>query len=104
MLKQEEQFKNKIPVAIRKDYIMYLEWFGGVHWFHVDVFKWTPAIKVKFLDDLNLLSCLVKNPLYAFGETTNHKLVKFGELLGWEHHKTITLDNNTEAYIYKWSK
>lgn len=95
---------TKIPIVIKDDYIMYLEWYEGVHWFHTDVFKWTPSVKIKFLEDLNLLACLVPNPLYAFSTKENTKLVKFGESLGWKHFKDIKLNDNKEAYIYTWSK
>jgi len=95
---------TKIPIVIRDDYVMFLEWFEGVHWFHTDVFKWTPKVKTKFLEDLNLLHCLISHPLYAFSTKENTKLVKFGESLGWKHFKDIKLANNKEAYIYTWSK
>jgi hypothetical protein len=98
---------SKVPVVIRNDYVMYLEWHDNVHWFHTDVFKWTPQVKVKFLEDLNLLSCLVGHPLYAFSlkeNTAVNKLIKFGTKLGWKHFKDVKLNNNKEAYIYTWSK
>ena len=95
---------SKVPVVIRDDYIMYLEWFDNKHWFHTDVFKWAPAVKVKYLEDLNLLFAVVKHPFYAFATKENTKLVKFGKSLGWTFLKDIKLKNNNDAYIYTWSK
>lgn len=94
----------KTPVVCRDDYIMYLEYFNDLLWFHTDVKKWTPKVKVKFLEDLNLLQYLVNVPLLAFVEKDNKKLTKFGKALGWEIHQEVKLDNGTEAYIFMWSK
>ena len=46
---------SKTPVVCRDDYIMFLEYFNDLLWFHTDVRKWTPKVKAKFLEDLNLL-------------------------------------------------
>ena len=37
----------KTPVVQRQDYVMSLEFFAGMHWFHTDVFNWTPKVKKK---------------------------------------------------------
>ena len=104
MSKLVELCKGKLPVVIKTDYTIYLEWFEGVHWFHADVNKWTSKVKVKFLEDLNLIYCLTGRPLYALSMKENTKLVKFGKSLGWKHLKDVQLNNNQEAYIYTWSK
>jgi hypothetical protein len=94
----------KTPVVQRKDYIMYLEFFADMHWFHTDVFKWTSEVKKKYLEDLNLLQYLVGTPLVALVEKDNTKLAKFGETTGWQLLQPYQLNNGKEAYIYTWSK
>ena len=94
----------KTPVVQRKDYVMYLEFFADMHWFHTDVFKWTSEVKKKYLEDLNLLQYLVGTPLVALVEKDNKKLAKFGETTGWHLLQPYQLNNGKEAYIYTWSK
>ena len=94
----------KTPVVQRRDYVMYLEFFAGMHWFHTDVFKWTSEVKKKYLEDLNLLQYLVGTPLVALVEKDNTKLAKFSETIGWQLLQPYQLNNGKEAYIYTWSK
>ncbi len=99
-----EAYSVKTPVVQRKDYVMYLEFFADMHWFHTDVFKWTSEVKKKYLEDLNLLQYLVGTPLVALVEKDNTKLAKFGETTGWQLLQPYQLNNGKEAYIYTWSK
>lgn len=99
-----EAYSVKTPVVQRQNYIMYLEFFADMHWFHTDVFKWTPEVKKKYLEDLNLLQYLVGTPLVALVEKDNRKLAKFGESTGWAYLQPYQLNNGKEAYIYTWSK
>jgi hypothetical protein len=99
-----EAYSVKIPVVQRSDYVMYLEFFADMHWFHTDVFKWNKAVKKKYLEDLNLLQYLVGTPLVALVEKDNTKLAKFGETTGWQLLQPYQLNNGKEAYIYTWSK
>jgi hypothetical protein len=83
---------------------MFLEFFAGMHWFHTDVFNWTPTVKKKYLEDLNLLQYLVGTPLVALVEEDNTKLAKFGKSTGWKLEQPLKLDNGQLGYIYSWSK
>jgi hypothetical protein len=83
---------------------MYLEFFAGMHWFHTDVFNWTPKVKKKYLEDLNLLQYLVGTPLVALVEEDNNQLAKFGKSTGWKLEQPLKLDNGQLGYIYSWSK
>lgn len=94
----------KTPVVQRNDYVMYLEFFAGMHWFHTDVFKWNKEVKKKFLEDLNLLQYLVGTPLVALVEEDNTKLAKFGKATGWQYLEPLKLDNGKQGHIYMWSK
>ena len=90
----------KTPVVQRKDYVMYLEFFAGMHWFHADVFKWSSEVKTKYLEDLNLLEYLVDVPLVALVEEDNKKLAKFGEVTGWSIIDKMNLNNGKVGYVY----
>lgn len=95
---------SKVPVVVREDYIMYLELFDNLLWFHTDVFKWSPQVKLKFTEDLNLLHYLVGVPIVALVDEDNTKLAKFGEKTGWFKDQEIMTKENKKAYIYKWGK
>lgn len=95
---------SKVPVVVREDYIMYLELFDNLLWFHTDVLKWTSQVKLKFTEDLNLLHYLVGVPIVALVDEDNTKLAKFGEKTGWIKDHEIMTSENKKAYIYKWGK
>lgn len=91
---------TKVPVVLRDDYVMYLELYDGLLWFHTDINRWSSKIKTKYLEDLNLLQYLVKIPLAALVEEDNKKLAKFGEVTGWIKVNEIMTKENKVAYIY----
>jgi len=93
----------KVPVVLREDYTMSLELFESMLWFHSDVYRWTPVVKQKYLEDLNLLQHLVNIPLVALVAETNTKLAKFGEVTGWKKFDKAVF-NNMKYDIYSRSK
>jgi hypothetical protein len=92
----------KTPVVQRQDYVMYLEFFAGMHWFHTDVFNWTPKVKKKYLEDLNLLQYLVGTPLVALVEKDNTKLAKFVKVIEMKIEQPFKGSDNEQYYI--WSR
>jgi hypothetical protein len=90
----------KVPVVIREDYTMLLELHNNLIWFHTDVRKWTPTVKAKYLEDLNLLQHLVSVPLVALVEQVNTKLAKFGKLIGFEFKQDFLSQDNKMYHIY----
>ena len=90
----------KVPVVIREDYTMLLELHNNLIWFHSDVRKWTPEVKTKYLEDLNLLQHLVSVPLVAFASDENTKLVKFGKSIGFEFKQDFIGQDNKMYHIY----
>ena len=90
----------KVPVVIREDYTMLLELYDNLIWFHTDVRKWTPTVKAKYLEDLNLLQHLVSVPLVALIEETNTKLVKFSKTIGFEFKQDFIGQDNKMYHIY----
>ena len=94
----------KVPVVIRDDYIMFLEFFEGMLWFHTDVNKWTPEVKTKYIEDLNLLQYLVNSPLLAMINQRDNKLTKFTKVIGFKYEQPF-LGNDKQMYdIYSRSK
>ena len=90
----------KVPVVIREDYTMLLELHNNLIWFHTDVRKWTPAVKTKYLEDLNLLQHLVSIPLVAFAHKDNKKLVKFGKSIGFKFQQDFIGQDKQMYHIY----
>jgi hypothetical protein len=94
----------KVPVVIRDDYTMFLEFFDGVLWFHTDVHKWTAEVKVKYLEDLNILQYLTNCPLVAMVNQRDKKLSKFSKVIGFKYEQPF-LGNDKQMYdIYSRSK
>ena len=90
----------KVPVVIRDDYTMLLEYSNNLIWFHTEVRKWTPAVKTKYLEDLNLLQHLVSIPLVAFAHKDNKKLVKFGKSIGFKFQQDFIGQDKQMYHIY----
>jgi hypothetical protein len=90
----------KVPVVIREDYTMLLELHDNFLWFHTDVRKWTPTVKSKYLEDLNLLQHLVSVPLVALIEETNTKLAKFSKTIGFEFKQDFLSQDKQMYHIY----
>ena len=94
----------KVPVVIRNDYTMFLELHDAALWFHTDVRKWTSEVKVKYVEDLNILQDLINSPLFALVQQRNKKLSKFGKVIGFKYEQPF-LGNDKQMYdIYSRSK
>jgi hypothetical protein len=90
----------KVPVVIREDYTMLLELHNDLIWFHTDVRKWTPTVKAKYLEDLNLLQHLVSVPLVALIQEQNTKLAKFAKSIGFEFKQDFIGQDKQMYQIY----
>ena len=90
----------KVPVVNRKDYTMYLELHDSFLWFHTDIRKWTLAVKIKYLEDLNLLQHLVSIPLVALVHEDDKKLAKFGKTIGFEFKQPLLGQDKKMYHIY----
>jgi hypothetical protein len=91
----------KVPVVIREDYTMLLELHNNLIWFHTDVRKWTPTVKAKYLEDLNLLQHLVSVPLYALSEVSNKKLIKFGKSVDFKHYTDLDVGGKPYTIYFR---
>ena len=91
---------TKIPVVFRKDYIMYLEFFDNLLWFHTDVYKWSKTVKTKYLKELNLLQQLNNIPLLALIDKQDTKLAKFAKTIGFKFKQPFLGQDNRMYHIY----
>lgn len=96
----QELKAGKVPVCIRKDYTMYLEFFDGHLWFHIDLRKWDKETKRSSSMDFVQLERLVGAQFLALIRKEDTKLKKFAELFGWTEKCQIDLLDGSRAYIY----
>ena len=90
----------KVPVVNREFYVMYLELFEGMLWFHTDVHRWNKEVKKKYLEDLETLHHLVSVPLVALVDEHDSKLAKFGKIIGFEYNRPLKGKDNEIYEIY----
>lgn len=90
----------KVKVVECDDYVMYLEDYGSLPWFHTDIFKWTPEIKKSFLDDLDNLQRQLPVPIIAISLETNKKLLKFGKSIGFKYQADFVGQDGNTYNIY----
>lgn len=79
---------------------MYLEYWEGIHWFHTDVYKWTPAVVREYNYQLDLLQWLLQDNLFAVVDN-DPKLAKFGSKIGFEflEHRQSKDGHNIDVYF-----
>lgn len=92
--------QSKVPVVIRGDYVMYLELFDNLLWFHTDIMRWTSEVKKRYKEDLSKLEDLVSIPLMALIKEDNHKLAKFAKTFNWQQKGQIMLNDGSKGFIY----
>lgn len=76
---------RKQPVIVTDDYILYLEFAFKSTFIHCDCFKWNKTVKKNLLEDLQKLSQLRTEPLFAIHEIDDKKHLKFITMLGFKH-------------------
>ena len=96
----QELRAGKVPVCIREDYTMYLEFFDNVLWFHTDVRKWSAKVKRKFDEDFGLVKNLIGKPIYALIREDDIKLARFAKFIGLSEKCQIKLLDGSKAFIY----
>ena len=92
--------KGKVPVVLRKDYVIYLELFQNNLWFHTDIYRWTPQVKRDFSKSVDCLLELVGVDVVALIREDNKKLEKFAKTFQWTHKGQINLLDGTRAAVY----
>jgi len=92
--------KNKVPVCIRKDYVIFIEWFSNHPWLHVTVRTWSPQIKKAFLKDLQTVFELLNYSVLALVPDDNKKLNKFAHLIGLQLKTTLVQKDGKFGHIF----
>ena len=87
-------------MCIRKDYTMYLEFFDGHLWFHIDIRKWSSEVKKRCDKDFSSIADLVGIPVLALIREDDIKLKRFAKCFGWSEKCQIDLLDGSRAYIY----
>jgi hypothetical protein len=96
----QELRAGKVPVCIREDYILYLEFFKGNLWLHVEIKKWSSEVKKNGLKDIALIEYLTGKPIVALIREEDIKLVRFAKSFGWSEKCQISLLDGSKAFIY----
>jgi hypothetical protein len=91
----------KIPIVIRQDYILYLEYFNDLFFLHTDVYRWSSKVKKHYLRELNQLQNLLNTDIYGVVEDWNNKLGKFGEKIGFKYLKDLQGNDGNLYKVYK---
>lgn len=90
----------KHPVVSNDDYIIYLEFAFKSTFIHCDCFKWNKSIKKRMLEDLEKLSQLRTDPIYAIHEIGDKKHLKFVTMMGFEHFMDFTGADNKMRQLF----
>jgi len=96
----DDKIKGKVPVCIRKDYIVYLELFDNLLWIHVDVKRWSARVKRDGQRDFILIQSLIGKPIVALVREDDIKLLRFAKSFGWLEKCQIVLLDGSKAFIY----
>lgn len=96
----DDKIKGKVPVCIRKDYTVYLEFFDNLLWIHVDVKRWSARVKRDGQRDFVLIQSLIGKPIVALVREDDIKLLRFARSFGWLEKCQIVLLDGSKAFIY----
>ncbi len=72
----------KTPVITTPEYVIYTEQVGNLCFVHMDVLKWTPSIKKRFLKEWT--EWAKDKELYAMPFIDDDKMFKWSILTGFE--------------------
>ena len=90
----------KVPVCIREDYVIYLELFDNLLWFHIDINRWSAEVKKNCQKDFSSLDGLIGKPIFALIREDDIKLARFAKSFGWSEKCQIDLLDGSKAFIY----
>ena len=97
---EQELRAGKVPICIREDYTVYLEFFRGNLWLHVDIKRWSSGVKKDCLKSIALIENLIGKPIVALIREEDIKLVRFAKSFGWSEKCQISLLDGSKAFIY----
>lgn len=91
----------KQVVISKEHYDMHVEQHEGYWFFHVDIHKWTPSVKRKYMEDLEAVYA-VFNPLYAIPQDVDKKRAKFGDITGFYPIGECVCNDGRTRSIYEY--
>ena len=91
---------GKVPICIRKDYTVYLEFFDNLLWLHVDIRQWSARVKKDCQKDFASIQDLIGKPIVALVREDDIKLARFAQSFGWLEKCQIVLLDGSKAFIY----
>lgn len=89
---------NRVPVAIRPNYMISYERGPVCIYVHADVFGWNKRVKAEFTRDIDILQALLGEPVYVAGRGGGDlKLAKFLDLFGFLFCGSVISDETQNA-------
>jgi hypothetical protein len=100
-LPEVAEHSYKVPVIVRDEYTVSLEYTSKMHFGHVDVHKWSPSSAWQLGVDFEDLKTLVNSPIYALHTPGDEKHLKFLEKYGFEYLCDFVDADGDEKQLYK---
>jgi len=97
---QTENIKH--PVIERDDYTVYVEHAGGVRFIHMDVHKWSKAVKQAFLADWNEWAERQEDVLFAMPFIDDEKMRKWAVICGFDVAESHVCMDGVIRKLYIW--
>jgi len=92
----------KTPVIEHEHYTVYVEHASGMRFIHMDVFKWSQAIKKAFTKDWNEWAGQQKDVLFAMPFIDNEKMQKWAVICGFEVAENHVCMDGVIRKLYIW--
>jgi len=92
----------KTPVIKHDHYTVYVEHASGVRFIHMDVFKWSKAVKKAFTQDWNEWAGQQEDVLFAMPFIDDEKMRKWAVICGFEVAKSHVCTDGITRKLYIW--
>jgi hypothetical protein len=92
----------KLPVIEHEHYTVYVEYASGVRFIHMDVHKWSKAVKQAFLADWNEWAERQEGALFAMPFIDDKKMRKWAVICGFEVAEDHSCLDGVIRRLYIW--
>lgn len=92
----------KLSVISNDHYTVYVEHASGVCFIHMDVFKWSKAIKKAFTKDWNEWAGQQEDVLFAMPFIDDEKMRKWAVICGFEVAESHVCTDGVIRKLYIW--
>jgi len=100
-LPETAEHSLKVPVIVRDEYTVSLEYTSKMHFIHCDIRKWSKGIGQALWHDFQLLKFLVNSPIYALHTPDDNKHLKFLKMYAFKYVCDFVDANGDEKQLYK---